>query len=61
MSTLIDDKHRLQMDAVLSGVPQVRKLADGWNATVARRKGPPMVRVCSSWSQAMKEACNEGS
>lgn len=61
MSTLIDEKHRLQMDAVLNGVPRVRKLADGWNVTVMRRKGPPMVRVCSSWPEAMNEACNDGS
>ena len=58
MSTLMDDKHQLQMDAVLSGVPRIRKLADGWNATVMRRKGPPMIRVCSSWRQAMREAHN---
>lgn len=58
MSTLMDDKLQLQMDAVLSGVPRIRKLADGWNATVMRRKGPPMVRVCSSWRQAMREAHN---
>lgn len=58
MTFLMDDKQQLQMDAVLSGVPRIRKLADGWNVTVMRRKGPPMVRVCSSWRQAMREAHN---
>lgn len=54
--SLVDAKHDMQMDAVLKSVPQVRKLADGWNVTVMRRKGPPMVRVCSSWWEAMREA-----
>ena len=53
---LVDAKHDMQMDAVLKSVPQIRKLDDGWNVTIMRRKSPPMVRVCSSWAEAMREA-----
>ena len=56
MTDIADRKHDMQMHAVLTGVPVVRKLADGWNVTVIRRRGTPMVRVCSSWHEAMRGA-----
>jgi len=50
------DKHKLQMDAAVTGKAQVRKLSDGWNVAVLRFAPMPLVQPCSSWRMAMLEA-----